>query len=333
MIPSWRMRLAKLILTYRDRRYMAKVIEPAHARMRTERRMTRLYPMRPEMRQQWGTLRHGDRTLEALWVSGPKVARRSVFLYLHGGAYVMGSPLTHRQLAGRISYLTGLRAVMPRYRLAPENPFPAAIDDVTDAYLALLEAGYKPRRIGLGGDSAGGGLALALLHRLRGMGVPRPAASVIFSPWVDMTLASPSVRENRASEAMLPGERIEEIRAMVLGTDGDPMHPEASPLFGKFRGAGPIYIQASDSELLRDDTIRFAAHAARQGVEVTRDLWHNVPHALPLMENRIPEAGEVLYRASDHLRAHVRGATGLPRFDRRRRSGVWMGGEAVPPIS
>ncbi|MEO0913650.1 MAG: alpha/beta hydrolase fold domain-containing protein, partial [Pseudomonadota bacterium] len=205
MRPSWRMRLAHLVLRYQDRRYMARVEAPAEVRARTERRLTRLFPLRPGMRQQWGWLRHGDTSVEALWVSGTPVVRDAILLYFHGGAYVMGSPLTHRHLAGRLSHLTGLRAVLPRYRLAPEHQHPSVLEDCLTAYRGLLQAGYAPERIGLGGDSAGGGLALGLLHRLGELGLPRPACAVIFSPWTDMSLSSPSIRENTPHDVMLPG--------------------------------------------------------------------------------------------------------------------------------
>ncbi|QHQ35923.1 alpha/beta hydrolase fold domain-containing protein [Algicella marina] len=330
MRPSWRMLLTRVTLRFRDRRYMARVVEPADVRVRTDRRLMRLFPLPENMYHQWGTLRAGEDRVEALWISGRKVARRSILLYLHGGAYVMGSPLTHRHLAGRLSQLTGMRAVMPRYGLAPEHPHPEALADVLTAYRALLEAGYDPRHIGLAGDSAGGGLALGLLHRLGELGLPRPACATVFSPWTDLSLQSPSIRENAGTDVMLPGERIEEIRDMVLG-GRDPLNPCVSPVFGDFSGAGPFYVQASSSEILRDDAIRFAARAAGQGCAVTRDIWENVPHALPLMERRVPEAGEVIYRAADFLKAHVRGTFGPDRMERRRRTRFIRGGEAGPP--
>ncbi len=331
MRPSWRMRFTRLVLRYYDRRYMARVEEPVEARARMERRFLRLFPVHPHSRYQWGWLRHGDKRLESLWISGRFVNRKSVLLYLHGGAYVMGSPLTHRHLAGRLSQITGLWAVLPKYRLAPEHQHPEALEDVFTAYCGLLEAGYAPEAIGLAGDSAGGGLALGLLHLLGEMGLPRPACTAVFSPWVDMTLASPSIRENTPHDVMLPGERIEEIRGMTLG-DGDPLNPCNSPIFGNFEGCGPFYIQASTTEILRDDAIRFAAHAKAQGCDVTRDMWVNAPHALPLMRKRVPEAYEVLYRAADFLRAHVKGTRGSAKLGQRMRTRFVRGGEAGPKL-
>ncbi|HVL19724.1 MAG TPA: alpha/beta hydrolase fold domain-containing protein, partial [Amaricoccus sp.] len=188
------------------------------------------------------------------------------------------------------------------YRLAPEHPFPAGLDDCRAAWEALLAEGERPQRIALGGDSAGGGLAFALLHLLLGDGAPPPACVVAFSPWVDLTLAGESLGRLARRDALLPAGRLSETRALYLG-GADPRDPRASPCLGAFEGGPPVLIQASRVEILLDDARTMAERLAADGVTVTLDLWDAVPHVWQFYHGRLPEADAALDRAAAFLGA------------------------------
>ena len=191
-----------------------------------------------------------------------------MLLWLHGGAYCLGSPRTHADMAGALARRAGTGALLPDYRLAPEHVFPAAVDDALAAWEALRAEGLPAGRIALGGDSAGGGLAFALLHLILAAGAPPPACVVAFSPWVDLTLAGASLRRLAWRDALLPARRLAEIRDQYLA-GADPRDPRASPHLGRFRGAPPVLIQASRAEVLLDDARLMAARLAADGAPVT----------------------------------------------------------------
>lgn len=224
---------------------------------------------------------------------GP-VAGDAAVLYFHGGGYIAGSPATHRAMLARLSARAGLAAVLPAYPLAPEHPAPAAFDAALAAWHRLRAEGLAADRIVLGGDSAGGGLALALLAHLCGTG-DRPAGAFALSAWTDLTLASPSLAQNAWRDPLLPVARIGELRAMVLG-DLAPDDPRLSPLHADFPGCPPVFLQVAETEILRDDTLRMADHLRAAGARVTVDLWADGLHAWPLAGNWLPEAGQALDR-------------------------------------
>ncbi|RMD92953.1 MAG: alpha/beta hydrolase, partial [Alphaproteobacteria bacterium] len=211
-----------------------------------------------------------------LWLSCPP-SRRGLLLYLHGGAYVIGSSRTHKAMVARLCALTGAEAFLPDYRLAPEHPFPAAFEDACAAWSGLIERGYRANEIVIGGDSAGGGLALATLAHLCQSRRPPPAAAFAFSPWTDMTLSAPSLKENARADPLLPAARVAEARDYYLA-GADPRDPRASPLFAAFPGAPPVFLQVALTEILRDDTLRMAEHLSSQGADVVTDLWPDAPH-------------------------------------------------------
>ena len=244
--------------------------------------------------------RLGDVPVE--WVQ-VRPRRTGVILYLHGGAYLMGSPATHRAMLARISKMTRLRACLPDYRLAPEHPFPAALDDAVVCWQGLVDRGYRPDQIILGGDSAGGGLMLALLARLLACGA-RPAAAFAFSPWTDMTLSGASLAENLDRDPLLPMSRVIEARDMYLA-DAPASDPGASPLFAEFHQTPPIFLQASKTEILRDDTLRMAAGLTSQGSSVTVDLWDGTPHVWPIFQGWLPEADIALNRVAAFIAAQL----------------------------
>ncbi|MDR9393606.1 MAG: alpha/beta hydrolase [Roseovarius sp.] len=226
------------------------------------------------------------------WVRAPGVGRESgpLILYFHGGGYVFGAPRTHRAMLAEVSRLTGLPACLPDYRKAPEHPFPAAMEDALAVYGALAA---RPGGVILGGDSAGGGLALSLLAgctRREGSG---PVATFAFSPLTDARLAGESLRRNAEADVMLPASRADSLIEMYL-QGADPSDPRASPLLAGFVGAGPVWLAASDTEILLDDTRRMAAVLRDQGVAVTETITHDLPHVWPIFHNVLPEARATL---------------------------------------
>ena len=254
-------------------------------------------------------LRDPPGTVAAPWGDGGlrltcgPVAARGVILYFHGGGYIAGSPATHRAMLARLSRRAGLAAVLPRYPLAPEHPAPAAFDAARAAWDRLMAEGHRPGEVVLGGDSAGGGLALALLAHLCRAGTP-PAGAFALSPWTDLTLTGRSLLLNAGRDPLLPVGRIGDLRGMVLGGLA-PDDPRVSPLFARFSGCPPVFLQVAETEILRDDTLRMAERLRGQGAGVTLDLWPEGIHAWPLAGRWLPEAGAAL----DRIAAFLRGLT------------------------
>ena len=211
-----------------------------------------------------------------------------VILYFHGGAYLTGSPRTHSGLAGRLARLTGLAIFLPEYRLAPENPAPAAFEDAVAAHASLMAKGYAAHQIILAGDSAGGGLALALLSHLCRTGLT-PAALIAFSPWTDLTLTGESLRTLAHQEALLPPERLQEAVDMVRG-DLPATDPRISPLYAVFLNPPPVFLQVGSTEILLDDSRRMAEALRRAGGQVTRQVWPDCPHVWQILDGWLPES-------------------------------------------
>ncbi len=251
-------------------------------------------------------LGEGPRAIPALRLPG--AGRGPTILWMHGGAYCIGSPRTHAAMVAALARRLGAGAVLPDYRLAPEHPFPAAVEDAFAAWRGLLAEGVDPARIVLGGDSAGGGLAFALLHQILAARDPVPGAVIAFSPWTDLTLSGASLRELAAREVMLPAWRAAEVRDTYLG-GADSRDPRASPVLGRFRGAPPVLIQASRAEILRDDAVAMAARLEADGGTVTLDLWADTPHVWQFHAGRLPEADAAMDRAADFIRS-AQGLTG-----------------------
>jgi len=213
-----------------------------------------------------------------------------LLLYFHGGGYIFGSSDTHRAMLGRLSSETGLPACLPDYRLAPEHAFPAAVEDALAVWQALKD---RPGGVILGGDSAGGGLALALLGEILAQGGARPTGLFAFSPLTDFTLSGESLERNAATDAILPAERAPETAQLYLqGAPAD--DPRASPLFADFSGAPPVWLTASDTEILLDDTRRMAARLRAQGVAVTEVITEDLPHGWPVFHGFLPEGRATL---------------------------------------
>ena len=250
--------------------------------------------------------------IDALWASCGRADRRKVLLYFHGGAYLAGSPRSHRHLAAALSRESGVRVLLPDYRLAPEHRFPAALDDAFDAYAHLLNAGYQPDEIALGGDSAGGGLALALTLKLEEESLPRPACVVAFSPWTDLTGTSVSLRRNAKRDAMLLAHRLSEASEHLLGSH-DRADPLVSPVFGNWSDPPPTLILASKHEILHDDAINVAERLRAAGGNVRLEIWNRVPHAWPLFQGRLLQADQAVDTAGQFLAQHLLVETEAPR--------------------
>ncbi len=284
---SLRRRLLNTFLRLFEKRYLARAQETTDLRRVFERKAR--FWFRPPKQSRFASDQIDG--VPVTWAFGAGVEDRGpVILYLHGGGYVYGSSRTHRAMAARLSGLAGLPACLPDYRRAPEHPFPAALEDALAVYLDLS----AQRPVIIGGDSAGGGLALALLAEILKHRMRRPLGVFCFSPLTDMTFAGESVVTNREVEAMLPVARAGELADMYL-QGASPRDPRASPLFARFEGSGPVWLTVGDTEILLDDTRRMADRLRADGVEVTEVIEHDLPHVWPIFGPALlPEAGETL---------------------------------------
>jgi len=238
-------------------------------------------------------------------ITSPEVSPARVVLYLHGGGYVVGSLNTHRDLVARLGRAACARAVAIEYRLAPEHPHPAAVDDAVAAYRWLLASGVTPDRIAIAGDSAGGGLTLATLVALRDLDVPLPGAGVCFSPWVDLEGTGASMDTN-LDDPLLNRASILHFARFYLGRGTiDPRTPLAAPLYAELRGLPPLLIQASRHEVLLDDSVRIAEKARAAGVACELELTDEVPHVWQIFAAILPEAREAIARAGAFLRRRL----------------------------
>jgi acetyl esterase/lipase len=237
------------------------------------------------------------------WIDASAAPTRATLLYLHGGGYFACSASTHRPVTTAFA-LAGLRTYAPDYRLAPEHPFPAALDDALSVYRALV-AQHDPRTLVVAGDSAGGGLSVALLLRVREEGLPQPAAAALFSPFVDLAVTGESARRNRARCAMFTDEVFPHAARWYLG-DRDPRTPLASPLYADLHGLPSLLIHVGEDETLLDDSRRLAQRARAAGVEVAIKEWPRVPHVWQLFHRYVPEGRASLREAAEFLIAHAR---------------------------
>jgi acetyl esterase/lipase len=241
------------------------------------------------------------------WVTAVATQKGApVLLYLHGGGYFACSPRTHRPITSWFAR-AGFIVFAPEYRLAPEHPFPAAVEDAEAAYLGLLDAGYRADNIVVAGDSAGGGLSLALLLRLRDRQHLLPRAAALFSPWTDLSGSGESIRTNARRDAMFWAPGMAVAAAFYVGSAGT-RAPLASPLFGDLTGLPPLLIHVGDREVLRDDSTRLAERAREAGVAVTLRVWPVVAHVWQLAHHFVPEGGESLREAEIFLHRALREA-------------------------
>ena len=240
----------------------------------------------------------------AYWNDPEGCAMDRVILYVHGGGYVIGSPKSHERLVGHIAKATGCRALNLDYRLAPEHPHPAAVQDATNAYRWLLAQGYAPEHIAISGDSAGGGLTLAALLSIKETGLPQPAAAVPLSPWTDMEGLGDSMTRNAPNDLMVQLEGLKGMAANFLG-EANPRDPLAAPLYGDYAGVSPLYIQVGGDETLLDDSTRVAEKARAAGVDVTLDVFPEMQHVFQTSAGNIPEATDAVQRIGEWLRPRL----------------------------
>ena len=235
------------------------------------------------------------------------VEPRNVVLYFHGGVYVMGDAFLAADLASQVGRRTDAKVISVDYRLAPEHPYPAAVDDALAAYEALLHDGVAPSDIAFAGESAGGGLAVATLVNARDHGLPLPAAAFVMSPYADLTLAGSTMETRREVDPLLSREALE-ARIPDYTAGQDAALGLISPLFADLSGLPPLIIQAGTHEVLLDDALRLAQQAARADVEVTLDVTPGVPHVFQAYHAILDEGAAALDRAGRLLSAHLAGA-------------------------
>jgi acetyl esterase/lipase len=234
-------------------------------------------------------------------VSSSRASENGVTLYLHGGGYVIGSPATHRELARRLSTATGGSVLVIDYRLAPENPFPAPVEDAVSAYRWLLDQGNDPAALSVAGDSAGGGLTAATLVSLKDQGIPLPSCGVCLSPWVDMEGMGESMTSRAHADPMVQREGLVGMAGVYLG-GADPRSPLAAPLYADLSGLPPLLVQVGTRETLYDDATRLAYEAARAGVATTFEPWDEMIHVWHLFAPLLDEGQQAIERIGEFVR-------------------------------
>lgn len=240
----------------------------------------------------------------AEWITTPGVVAERVICYLHGGGYVMGSINTHREMVSRLSRAASARVLILDYRLAPENPFPAAVDDSTAAYRWLLSVGVDPARLVIAGESAGGGLTVATLVALRDAGESLPRAGICLSPWVDLECLGESMVTKAEIDPVLTRDSTLMLAKAYLG-DTDPRTPLASPLYADLTGLPPLLIQVGTAEVLFDDATRLADRARAAGVDVILEPWDDMIHMWHLLAAILPEGEQAIDRIGEFIRQHA----------------------------
>jgi acetyl esterase/lipase len=231
--------------------------------------------------------------VDAEWITAPGAAADRFVLYLHGGGYVIGSVNTHRDLMARVSRAAKARVLGLNYRLAPEHPFPAAVDDAVAGYKWLLAQGAKPSRVAVAGDSAGGGLTAATLVAIRDQKLPTPGAGVLLSPWVDMEGLGASMTTRVNVDPVVRKEGLVGMAQAYL-QGKDPKTPLAAPLYADLKGLPPLLIQVGDAETLLDDSNRLAERAKAAGVATKLEVWPEMIHVWQLFASFLPEGQEAI---------------------------------------
>jgi epsilon-lactone hydrolase len=238
------------------------------------------------------------------WTQSPEADPGRVLVFLHGGGYMAGSLESHRHVVARAGREARVRTLALGYRLAPEHPFPAALNDMVAGYRSLLKQGIAPERIALAGESAGGGLALAAALRLRAARDPLPGCLWLSSPWVDLALRDDSLRTKAATDPLIQRLYLAELVTAYLN-GVDPQEPLASPLHADLRGLPPILIQVGSEETLLDDVVRMASATDSAGVNVTLRIWPAMIHAWHLFFPQLAAGRAALAEAGSFVDAHL----------------------------
>lgn len=240
----------------------------------------------------------------AEWITTPEAKKERVICYLHGGGYVLCSINTHREMISRLSRAAGARALAIDYRLAPENPFPAALNDSVAAYRWLLSLGVDPACVVVAGDSAGGGLTVATLVALRDAGEPLPAAGVCISPWADLECSWESMMTTAEDQGMIVRESILGMAKAYLG-EADPRTGLASPIHADLTGLPPLLIQVGTAGDLLHDATRLTERAKADGVDVTLEPWEEMIHVWHMFAGMLPEGQQAIDRIGEFIRVHT----------------------------
>jgi epsilon-lactone hydrolase len=296
---SWRAELLRRCLAQLKKRQRPATVPMAHVRLRLKR-VERFVPHPPRGTQ--------TSAVDANGVAAVRIATRASrddrwVLYFHGGGYTIGSAKLYRDFTWRVAAAARASVLFFDYRLAPEYPFPAALDDAVSAYRWLANR-IEPRRIAFMGDSAGGGLALATLHKLRDDGFALPAAAVALSPWTDLALTGASLTANAAADPMLNVAILPTLADYYLA-GADPTHPYASPLYGDASGMPPMLIHVGSDEILHDDAMRMAEKLRAAGREIEIEVWPRMPHAWHLYARLVPEGRAALAKIGSFLQARL----------------------------
>ena len=240
-------------------------------------------------------------SVPAEWITTPNSENQKVVLYLHGGGYVAGSIASYRDLVARISRVSKTRILILEYRLAPEYPFPNALEDAVTAYKWLVSTeNIDPNNMIIAGDSAGGGLTLATLIKLRDEGIALPIAAVCLSPWTDLAGTGESLKTKVEVDPFISPEMFEFSARTYLGTT-DPKNPLASPLYADLHGLPPLLIQVGTSEVLLDDSVRFAERAKAAGVDVRLEVWKDVIHIFAIFAVFAPESRQAIEQIGEFI--------------------------------
>ena len=235
------------------------------------------------------------------WLRPKKARKNKVILYLHGGAYIIGSPRTHRQLVSHLARMAGVTAVLPDYRLAPEHVFPAGLDDAVAVYRGLLGSGFKPEDIVISGDSAGGGLAVATLLTLRHAGVPMPAAAVLLSPFMDVTGSGESATTRADRDPWFDIADLRVVARYYCPDESEWQNPLVSPVFANVAGLPPMLIQVGDDEILLSDSTRFAEKLEAAGGDVELEIWPHMWHVFQMFIGKMPESRAAVRKMSKYI--------------------------------
>ncbi len=308
-MTSIRGALFREFLRYRTKRlYRGQVRPVQEVRARLDRWGTRL-PLPKGTRVD----RVQMEQVPAEWIRPPVVEGPGVLLYLHGGGYSAGSANSHRGLVAQIAAASGIRALLPEYRLAPEHPFPAALEDALAVYRYLLAKGVPPHGIVLAGDSAGGGLAVAVSVALRDRGVPLPAGAVLISPWTDLAGTGESLRTRARQDPWLQPQGMPAVAALYHG-ETPPTHPLVSPLYADLEGLPPMLIHVGDCEILLSDATRLAEKARQAGVPVSLKVWPGMFHVFHAFYPFVPEARQAIRAIGRWIRVRLQAADPVSSF-------------------
>jgi epsilon-lactone hydrolase len=248
--------------------------------------------------------------IDAEWSAAPGVDMTRALLFFHGGGYCSGSIVSHRRMASEAGRAAHARTLAVAYRLAPEHPFPAAYDDALAAWRYLRDQGVAASRIAVGGDSAGGGLTLALTTRLREMGEDLPGCLWLSSPWTDLTMSGATIVTKDAVDPLIHEAYLEELASAYAPVGVDRRDPRLSPLFAKLAGLPPMLIQVGSSETLLSDSTRLAEAAGAADVRVTLEVWPHMIHAWQMWNAGLDDGRRALAHAGDFIIAHT-GGSGL----------------------